>query len=279
MNPLFKDKRLDEKYKVDGIVVVPFADKEQLNELKKLFQNLSEKANSTDGFYYSLLTNNLAGNMRIRNEIKQILEPGYQRIFINYHSFSESFLAKQPASGEMLLHQDWSYVDEDKHGIATVWCPLMNITAGNGALFAIKGSHRFFKTYRSGSLPTSRIQTDGNLQKHISVIEVNEGSAAIFHPALFHGSFPNKSNKLRVIACALVKEDCASLTYYHKKNELVAEAYFVSEKMLLEEIGALAAGERPQKGVSVKTIQREILHVSSEDLMEKISAREATALT
>ncbi len=279
MNPLFKDKRLDEKYKANGFVVVPFAGNEQLDELRKLFQSLSEKANSANGFYYSLLTNNLDGNMRIRNEIKKILEPGYQRIFVNYQSFSESFLAKQPASGEMLLHQDWSYVDEDKYGIATVWCPLMNITAGNGALFAIKGSHRFFKTYRSGSLPTSRIEADENLQKHLSVIEVNEGSAAIFHPAVFHGSFPNKSDKLRVIACALVKEDCASLTYYHKKNELEAEAYYVSEKILMEEIGALAAGEQTRKGVYAKTVQREVTQVSSEDLMEKISTRETTALT
>src|SRR5688572_27138417 len=167
MKTLFKDKLLDEQFREDGFVVIPFITTEQLNALKESFSKHYDGQYFLDSdFFCSLLANDGISSMSLKKELEKILKESYEKTFEPYRSVTESFLAKPHTEEPMQLHQDWSFTDEELHECATVWCPLSDVKKSNGALYAIKGSHRFFKSYRSGSLTTSRISASNGLEKY-----------------------------------------------------------------------------------------------------------------
>ncbi len=229
--------------------------------------------------FYSTFSNALEKNLNLKNEIKQLLHIAYQNTFINYESFAEMFLLKQPDNEPLVLHQDWSYAEEDKTLTATVWLPLQKTTKENGALFLIPGSHKFFHNYRSGSLPSARIPLHENLQKHQVTIEVNEGEAIIFHPALFHGSHPNTSNENRIVAAAIVTTSEQPLLYFHQpQNTNLLHTYPLTEANFLEQLQGLSRGETLS---GVKAISSSIYHhqnINAEQLYEVIERQKEYAV-
>ncbi len=271
MNILFSDKRLDTKFKEDGFVVVPFVSEDRLFELKKVLKYYCEdKVSSQSGLFYSLLENDITENQLIKNEIEKILLPAYNSLFQNFRSVAESFLVKPPASEPLLLHQDWTNTDEEKYCSATLWCPLTDVNANTGALFAVKGSHRFFKNYRSGSLPSSRIHTWGEIEKYVEHIETKPGDAVVFHPALFHGSYPNETNLQRAVAASLILPKDTPHFYFHLSANEKVELYRMSEQDFFESIKPLSGGSVKPNGIPTKTLSYRHKIPNTQELLEKI---------
>lgn len=279
MNALFKDPALNTKFTQQGYVVVPFVTEEQLQQLQDLFtRTCGSDAALAGNFFYSLLANNQAGNMHIRDAMRQILTASYQRLFNGYASFSESFLAKAKTGDDLLLHQDWNYTNEAEHFSAILWCPLTETNMANGTLFAIPGSHKFFKNYRSGSLPTGRIVTDERLKPYVKPLEVKKGEAVIFQQALFHGSYPNKNGELRVIAGSIILEEGVTACYYNKVNETEADIYKLNEDAFLGALATLSSTGIPEGWQAAERIAYSHSVVTTEDLLQKIFAAQNVAV-
>jgi len=221
--------------------------------------------------YFSLISNPREVNIKIRDEVKALFEPAYKRIFTEYRSLAESFLAKIPGQdGNLMLHQDWNYVDEKKFASATIWCPLVDITEQNGAMYAIKGSHKFFDILRSATFPTARIKGEGEMSSAITPLEVKAGEAIIFHQALWHGSYPNRSNATRVIATSIVVERDAPYVYFNKNaGSESADVYALPDSAFIDELATLAAGGLPQDQRLVSSFPYSHLQVEIPMLLEK----------
>lgn len=273
MKDFFKNKIWQEQFDKNGFVVVPFVSQEQLNGLEEIFfKNYMQKANSDTVFFYSLLANSAEGSMRLKTAIGNVLEQSYEKTFQHYSAFSESFLAKPNTVEPMELHQDWNYTDETIHPSATVWCPLATITKQNGALFALKGSHLFFKNFRSGNLPSARIAISKELDKHLTYLEIKAGDAVIFHPALFHGSCPNQTNRLRVIAASVILPENTAISYFHRKSNTEICHYTMEQYDFMDCIPELTTGAIPQRSKLLNTIEYQHQIPTEMDLIQKLTS-------
>ncbi len=245
MQRLFLDSSLNEEYEQNGYVKIPFVNIEVLTQLKDLFYEYCPSVSHPNGNgYYSMFTNNATRNLELKHRIEKILEGFYEKIFVDYQNFAEMFLAKLPDNEELLLHQDWSYVHEQKSTILTVWLPLQQTTKNNGALFVIPGSHKFFTNYRSGSLPSVRIPLNDALMQKCVEVPVEPGEAVFFHQALFHGSYPNLDSKVRVVAASIIAAKNEDLLYFQKAQKPnTIFAYKLTEESFFNHIDTLTEGK------------------------------------
>lgn len=202
---------------------------------------------SEAAFYYSLLNNSFEQNKTLQKFIKEILNDFYETSFFEYRTFSESFLSKPPqTSEELLLHQDFCYTNENKFPAYNIWIPLMDVNENNGAIFVLPGSHLWYKNYRSSSLPTARISMKKFLSHQIVKVNMKRGQALLFHPALFHGSFPNNTSENRVIVTATITHKEADFLYYHREEKSdEVEVYRLDEDAYLRDLKTISAKARP----------------------------------
>ncbi len=53
----------------------------------------------------------------------------------------------------MPIHQNWTFVDEDKFTSVSVWVPLCDVSRFNGTLEVVPKTHNTLTKYRSPSIP------------------------------------------------------------------------------------------------------------------------------
>lgn len=221
------------------------------------------------GFYYSLMANDFEGNKAIRDFLRDTLTPFYETHFTTYRTVTESFLNKPAHThDELFLHQDWCYTDEALYDAYNVWFPLDDVTAQNGALFFLPGSHKWFCNYRSGTFPTARISMREMTGK-VETVSMKRGQVLLFHPAVFHGSHPNTTAKNRPVATATVMDREAPFLFYAKNGSgQEAEVYRLPDEALLNGLEKLAMGGKPE-GAPLQTLAYRHAELTAQDLVAK----------
>ena len=97
------------------------------------------------------------------------------------HAIGGAFLFKMPSeNSELMMHQDWTIVDEGKYYALNVWVPLTDINEKNGALMVLPGSHfRSIQTLRAPTLPFFFSGNENILKEHLVPLYVKAGEAVI----------------------------------------------------------------------------------------------------
>lgn len=250
--PLLRDADTWQALQRDGFAVLdagPEVDTERMRQHIEAGLTLPP-----DRFYYSLLANTPAQNQALRTGLKNELQNFYARHFRGYRTLTESFLSK-PAhtESELLLHQDWCYTDESRHPAYNLWIPLEDVTESNGAMFVLPGSHTRFRNLRSGSLPTARISMQALPAEQIRSVPLKRGQVLIFHPAVFHGSYPNRSARHRVVVTATVLPETAPFLYYHANGSPgEVSVYKLEDDAYLDGLEKLATGNAPDAPVQAR---------------------------
>lgn len=111
------------------------------------------------------------------------------------------YIFKQPGiGGEVVPHQDNSFLYTDPPTCTGLWLALEDATITNGCLWAIPGSHkdglvrRFIRDETGVHFDKPSPTYD---QKIFVPIEVKAGSLVVIHGDLIHQSFENKSSTSR----------------------------------------------------------------------------------
>lgn len=225
------------------------------------------------GFYYSLLENDFETNRQTCDYIKETLHPFYEAHFTGYRTITESFLVK-PANttDELLLHQDWCYTDEKQHPAYNIWIPLDDTSENNGAMFFLPGSHLWFHNFRSASLPSARVSSKFFSSGELITVPVKRGQALLFHPAVFHGSFPNHTQKHRVIVTATLLPEHAPLLYFHQGDAAgEVNVFHLDDAALLRTLKTVAMRGTPDLPVEKR------IHYAHSDIPETELLRRAVA--
>ena len=155
MKPLLKDPALQAEFERCGYVVTRLFSSRQVDELLQLYhQHIQEKIT---GLYESSRHNSYAVNRSINQAIREQVAIAGQDLFLPAKLYGGTFMVKSSASSEMLpLHQDWSVVEQE-YSTFFIWCPLLDVSATNGCLFVLPGSHLYFQSLRSGNYPSDRL--------------------------------------------------------------------------------------------------------------------------
>jgi ectoine hydroxylase-related dioxygenase (phytanoyl-CoA dioxygenase family) len=270
MEPLLRDPALRQQFGRDGFVTVRLLSPEQVQTLLALYRE-TVRASDVTGLYESSRKNPYRVNRFIHDAIREQVSIAGKEIFLPSRIYGGTFMVKSHLDSDMLpLHQDWSIVEEEQYSTLFVWCPLVDVSVRNGAIFALPGSHRWFHTLRSGTYPSNRYILPEQLHRQAKDVPLKAGEAILYSDSLFHGSHANNGDADRIVVTAQVIEETAPLVYFQKCSESEVDVYEGSPEFYLTHIDALAGGSMPD-GVP-RLYRRPYTHVAvtNETLEEKI---------
>lgn len=219
MKPLLKDRCLQGNFERNGFVTARLFSTEQVSSLLALYQERIRE-DEVCGLYESSRHNSYQINRFINEAIRDHVNQASRDLFFPSRIYGGSFIVKSHVDSEVLpLHQDWSVIKEENYRTLFMWCPLMDVSPINGCLFVLPGSHRYFRSLRSGTYPSDRFILPPNLHRHTLDVPLQRGEAILYSDVLFHGSHANNGWCDRIVVTARVMEQEADLVYFHKAND------------------------------------------------------------
>jgi hypothetical protein len=233
-NPaILKDAALQQELDREGIVHFPFLPEAALKDLIRLNTTAHPEPpkGCIENFYVSTHSADLEYKLKIEAEISRILGPVCEEHFKDYTINTSAIIIKHPSPESKLgLHQDWTVVDESQFASYGIWIPLVDVTIENGAMLALKRSHRIGPTYRHTALPSVFSKIEEVAQKYLTVFEAKAGSIVLFNQALLHQSGANNSQQIRPsIVSTIVHKDARSLMYVSSTKANQLDAYEVKQ--------------------------------------------------
>ena len=176
------------------------------------------------GVNYSLGALSAEENNLAMTPILHLLNTVLERVFADFSVLGCVFITKPPHTNEtFVLHQDWSYTDEQNHTFVTCWIPLCDTDPQNGGMSIIEESHKFFETYRSNTINSARIPFEAIPDELRTSINQKAGNCLSFHQAVFHGSYPNHSHQSRPVLAFVVKHKESPITHYTVEDNTFIE--------------------------------------------------------
>jgi Phytanoyl-CoA dioxygenase (PhyH) len=116
--------------------------------------------------------------------------------------FASHYICKPGTDGlPVLWHQDGSYWPLEPMEVVTLWLAVDDSTAENGGMRVIPGSHRealqgLVRSEGVENVLGSHIDAPVD-ESHAVDVEVPRGGVSVHHPAIIHGSNPNRSGQRR----------------------------------------------------------------------------------
>jgi hypothetical protein len=234
---IFQSPELQSQFDKNGFVKIPFLESGQLNELNDLFDKLHSHL-PNEGFISGSYSPDMVYKQAASDHINRVFSESNERYFKNYQAFGGAFLFKLPSkNSSLVMHQDWTIVDEEKYVALNCWVPLCDTNVNNGTLMVLPGSH--YPNYPVHRAPTLDFFFRGNedlIQDKLIPMNAKAGEAVILNQSLIHYSPPNLSGTIRKAITAGVKTQGAPMQFFYhdrklKKDEL--EVYSMNENFLI----------------------------------------------
>ncbi len=201
-----------------------------------------------ENFTYSLLSLDLEERLEVSLLVSNYFKKNLQEKLTGFKFITGSFLIKPPNDQSTLaLHQDWSYVLQDKFPIYTCWSPLLDTNKQSGSLFFVKGSHLFFDNLRSKEYETARITELDQFGDRLQSIAIKKGDLVLFDPRVFHGSHPNMQNIQRTAITCLATPQEAEIMYFSKQDENSCQPIKIGDEGIERYLEQLVSGAIPKQ--------------------------------
>ena len=222
----FKDPILQKAFDTDGFVRFPLLDESEVHALNDLYDHSFSSNNP--GFYSSSFLADESQRALLNNRIEELVQTKINTLCLPHQKLGACFLTKNTGpQGEMPPHQDWTIVDESRFHAMTIWIPLQDVNAENGALQVVPGSHKFSKALRGPSLKDPFNDLHTLIKKDAVLVPLKKGEAIAFSHAILHASPPNLSQKLRIAVTYGLLPENAEMCFYHQSSPGMVEKYTV----------------------------------------------------
>lgn len=228
-NTVFRDKTLEEAFNRNGYTKVPFLSEAEVEHLKKMFfDTLAESggpktSSDVDFDSAALITYDFTfidKNTDYKRKVFKIITEAFKKradeYLNNYRPIIANFIRKQQHGGEVPMHQNWAFVDEERYTSVSIWVPLVDSNEQNGTLQMVDGSHKRFGKYRGPMVPWElRNLKEQIVSKHLTPMNVKAGEGVILDDSIVHYSNVNKTPGLRLaIQLILVPADAETIHYH-----------------------------------------------------------------
>ena len=214
-SPVLRDPAAQEAFRRDGYVVVPLLPPEVVARARAEVEALVPP---DPGPFFSLYRNDTPElRRRLDASVRHLAEPHVDAVLRDHRTYIGSALVKAPGPDTLLdAHQDWSFVDEQRHVSGAVWIPLQDVDQTNGGLTVVPGSHRLDVPYRGTPAMPS---VDPDLAAELAVpLDVPAGHAVVYHSALVHGSAANTSDRPRLVLVVGFVSREAEMVHFHSDD-------------------------------------------------------------
>jgi hypothetical protein len=197
-------------------VVADFAAAHVCDDLSEFFSQVD----SVDSRPFTISNwNNDAGYRRKTYDkiVSEVLSLA-KGFLMDYKPVMAVFASKRPgAQSGMVLHQDWSLVDETQYRSVSIWLALCDMDGRNGNLQVAPHSHTYAGAPRGMNVPVPFEDISAQLQERfLTDIPLAKGDAVFFDHRLVHCSPDNRSDKMRLAAVLALIPKEAELIHYFK---------------------------------------------------------------
>jgi hypothetical protein len=150
------------------------------------------------GYHCSFLDTNVSYKREAFHLIQQVFAPHIGSVLNGYKILNSNFYVKPPGTGEFVIHQNWPAIADLNDTTVTLWCPLVDVVASNGALQVVEGSHKILPHVEGPNCPPYfRDFRAALIQKYLKPVPMRAGEAIIFDDGLIHWSANNDSTAAR----------------------------------------------------------------------------------
>lgn len=220
---MIRDIEKQNQLENDGYTIINLLNNNQIDCIKKIYKKEKPLFNSHHT-YCNIFSSKYEKNLRIENQIRNIIDPILLKNFANTRFIGGCFLVKNPSKhNEVALHQDWKITEEDIYQSYNIWIPLVDVNIDNGTMFLLEKSHiHFNNATRSYDNPSEYIPLDDELGRKAISVKLKAGEALIYSSSLFHGSSANRSKEERPVVILSCCDENARLCYYYydKRQDL-----------------------------------------------------------
>lgn len=227
MRKVLRDPALNEQFEKDGYVIIPFLEKAEVEELKKLYFDTLPHSGGTIGaddaglkdqisYDFTFIDKNIDYKKEVFGIITKRFKAHYDKYLEDYRPIIANFIRKRPNDGEVPLHQNWAFVDERKCTSISIWCPLVDSNTKNGTLQVVPGSHKRYGEVRGPMIPweLNDIKQD-IIDNYLVPMNISAGQAVILDDSIVHYSAPNHTDDLRLaIQLIMVPAEEKSIHYH-----------------------------------------------------------------
>lgn len=200
---------LRQAFSADWVAALRAAAEESMNAPGELHAELAAEREEPGRFFHDTFIwrhNKSCRSFVFESAAGQIAQQLMQSSKVNI--FFDQWLIKEPGTPTQTpWHHDMTYWPIDGRQICTVWVALDEVSAANGAVQYVKGSHRWGEKFRpasfgSGSQYTEDIPAVPDIdamrdQLEIVDFEMAPGDCTIHHGLLVHGAPGNRTNDQR----------------------------------------------------------------------------------
>jgi hypothetical protein len=281
---LFQDPALQAEFDGNGFVLIDLIGPRQVEELRTFYAGLQNAPTPQHGFQVSLDDANSEFVRRVTERLVKLAGPDVDRHFKDHQIFTASFVTKEKnARGVVPPHQDWTFVDESQFWSATIWCPLLDVSADNGGLALLKRSHLLYDHVRPSPSPqfappfTDQLLT---IFPYMRIVKLRAGQAVVFNNQTLHASPPNTTSQTRIAFGLGITHRDAQLRHYYLlpgQSELLVEGYAVAPDFFFSYNNARLSdlhqkGGRPTGLNSLGIFPLRPRHYEASELVERIRA-------
>jgi hypothetical protein len=224
---ILRDPGLQSELAGRGYVVVRLLSAEEAASMVERLAALRPEGEfaSTDesgkGFDYhaSYLDSDKAYRDRADALVREAFAPRIGHVLDDYVILMGGFLVKPPGAGDVKLHMDWTMTADPDEVRLNVWCPLIHVDEGNGALRVVERSHKLVPHIGAPHTPSYCRASVDALKARSTPIRLQAGEAVIFDNSLLHWSPPNRSDKVRPVAGFTCVPAAATPAFYRLDRE------------------------------------------------------------
>ena len=189
---IFRDKKCEALFRSQGYFTEKLLSEEDIVSLLETFKSLNPGIEKQ--FYSTIDSKDLDYRRKVDEKIGTKIEAKVTSWFINYSALIFNFIVKEPGGdSEVFLHVDDTHVDESKFQSVNIWCPLVDTTMENGALFVLPGSHKLPYPIRGLGIPYPYSEFHEWIKPKMKMLPLKAGEAVFYNNKLMHRSEPNKS--------------------------------------------------------------------------------------
>lgn len=248
---IFRNPEHQAQFDASGYLVVDFLGDEEVRALRDLFNEIIVRERDQYEFtrrltyYISIFDRDVAMKRQVDQTITGLFAQRVGEILDDYRVLYCNFMAKAPGAGEIQVHQDNTFVDEDRFTAFNLWTPLEDTTVKNGCFHLIPGSHKLLTSSRAGSIRNNLTLYNEDIKQYMRPMPLKAGTGIVFDHRLFHYSPDNHSETWRPAAQLVLIPNEAQpvLAYYDQQGDPDhLQLYKIDNAYLIER----GLWERPQ---------------------------------
>lgn len=220
MKRIFENDTFNDQFERSGYITTRLLDSNKMQSLKELAAHLmhdyEESSKNVKADYdLSFFQQNAAAKKLIFDSLWHFFKEPIAKFLPDYEPLIINMFNKKPGTGEVPIHQNWTFVDEDKYTSVSVWIPLCDVSRKNGTLEVVPGTHFGVSKYRSPSIPWVFKGMETVLkEKFMQPLELVEGEVGIIDDSVIHYSGDNFSGKDRPTIQLILKPKKAQALHY-----------------------------------------------------------------